>query len=198
MRFPIPVLTLAVGLGLVAVGTPPARAIDEEILRFNWICRPESTRPHPKKEVLAYVITEKHQLYDITIAYSLKRRPFWGDLPKPGGKVIVNLKILQDDRTLDFGTVTRKVHAYCNGYCKGAEVRWTDPSGHEVRNWTDQLTDLLPLRLEPGDVVMWTVRFRKFPKIVRGTASEEDHLDEVGLWALHSNCGTMNRRCPPN
>jgi hypothetical protein len=198
MRFPIPVLALAVGLGLVAVGTPPARAIDEEILRFNWKCRPDSTRSHPKKEVLAYVITKQHQLFDITIAYSLDRKPFHGDLPKPGGKVIVNLKILQDDRTLDFGTVTRKVEPYCNGYCKGAEVRWNDPSGHEVSNWTDQLTDLLPLQLEPGDVVIWTVKFRKFPEIVRGTASEEDHLDEVNLWAYHSNCGTMNRRCPPN
>ena len=141
-------------------------------------------------------LTKKHELYDIGIAYSLGRDPFHGAVLARGGRVKVNLTIIQGDRTLDFGTVTRGVNTGCNGYCKGVEVRWNDPTGHEVREWTDQTTDLLPLELRSGDVIIWTLKFKKFPRIVRGTASEPEHLDTVAATTDHSTCGTMMRRCP--
>lgn len=196
MRVSIPVLALAIGACLVHGGAPPAQAVDEEVLRLRWKFTPESTQAHPKKAVLCYVVTKKHKLYDIGIAYSLGREPFAGDLLETGGRVKVNLKILRGDRTFNFGTVKRDVETQCDGYCKFAEVRWNDLTGHEVPHWTDQVTELLPLRLKPGDVVIWTVKFRGLPKIARGTASREDHLDQVALTTDHSTCGTMDRRCP--
>lgn len=198
MRNLILVLALAAGVGLVCAGSPPAEAADKQDIHMVWALRPEATQIHPKKVKLAYVVTTKHQVSQIGVVYTLYRTPMDASDPmEERGTFTAKLKVLRGDQTIKFGAKKGRVTWGCGGHCKGAEVRWNDPSGCAPPGecTTGYSTDLLPLTLEPGDVVMWTVRFKGFPKLKVQNDSERVQVDVPDLWTSECNCGTYDHPC---
>ena len=198
MRNLIPVLALAAGVGLVCAGSLPAEAADRQDIHMYWLLNPEATQIHPKKVKLAYVATTKHQVRQIGINYALYRSPMDSSDPMAErGTFVAKLKILKGDQTIKLGAKKGRVTWGCGGHCKGAEVGWNDPSGclPDQQCETGYSTDLLPLTLEPGDVVMWTVRFKGFPKLKVQNDSERVQVDSPELWTWECNCGTHDLPC---
>jgi hypothetical protein len=180
------VSALALAL-LVGPGPPPlyadqvTAAVDRTV---TWTFGPVVPQPHPKKKSFAYLATENHQIAVSYLYYQLENIGFGPPL-KSGGKMTVTLKILKRNETIKIGKTKVKLEDFNEGYLKVGGVDWSDPSGAQDKTVR---TEFFPINLEPGDVVLWTVKFKKMPRL-----EGPDHLPYVET--LVCNCGSRDFPC---
>jgi hypothetical protein len=126
-----------------------------------------SAQAHPKKIELAYMVMQRQEVESAGIHYVLKR---WGgniDLEE-GGKIIGTLKLITAAGTQKVG---KKQKDKCRIYVvdDGPSQKWC---GLQWR---------LRTVLEPGDVVLWEIKFKKMPALEREPPMDWDFWDQLTL-----------------
>lgn len=114
-----------------------------------------STQAHPKRIELAYMVMERHEIGEASIEYRLDRWN-WGPVAlRSGGQMSGTLKLITKSGTR---TVGGKKRAKCE-----ADIFEDERGSFNQRAcglyWEKDLD------LEPGDVVLWTVKFKKMPNL---------------------------------
>lgn len=198
--------TLAI-LSLVWILPQPISATDDEYLSTSWSIMPENDRPHPSNATLAMPIFRDTTVTHCELNFGHARYRY--DLEAGGGdyltlakggtmKVDLEVATNKGDQTVDSRSFKVKRDRQF-GY-RWASLAWVDPSG--VAYGPDETydyvhSDSFPLELESGDVLLFSVRFTKKPKIL-GVERSETHLrrDSLSLSAHCWSCGTNDTPCP--
>ena len=197
MRRVLPVLVViaAAALGLLA---PPALATAEQTVHFrdNWT--PAATVAHPATRQAAMVITEKMDLAGCAFWYAHGRSAldFSDNHPTlaDGGEMTVTMKRVRGRRTKKIGRQVARVR-------EATAVGWADsPVICELcveYDFTFETSKKFPLRVKPGDALLWTVSFSGMPDVEIDRQGEPGYFDTLSLWASCSTCGSIDHPCPP-
>jgi len=120
------------------------------------MARTLSTEAHPKKMELALMVMERQEIESVGIAYVLKRWTHCDIYLKEGGKMIGTLKLIT-------AAGTQKVGKKKTDKCRN-HLLDTESAPNQKRcglQWR------LKTVLEPGDVVLWEIKFKKMPALER-------------------------------
>ena len=201
-RFSSTTFVLLIGIG-IGIGVLPALARDRVEMVSAWHVTPEATRAHPKKLQIAIVVTESTDIVACDVRESWDRRS-WDEETEPpsplagGGKVIATLKIVKESGTLQVGKQTEAMELY---YPWGsvAPVGWTDESAFVCEGCPDNLqyerTAKLPMRVEPGDVILFALKFKGMPRLEAEPSAQPPYSDEIHFYAKCQSCGSVGYPC---
>jgi len=193
-------LALAI-MTVIGIWPLPLFPIDDLYLATDWDLTPGVTRAHPKKQQVAIVVTESAEIVSCEIWYSLERD--YTDLAPPalevGGKVVAQLKIVKASGKLKIGKQVQKVEAIRNTNLR-VVLGWSDKSGpvsdRGLSYSHNKLTSKFPTRVDPGDVILWTLKFRGMPELRQDLSDHPPFRDHIWSWARCWSCGTVEYACP--
>ena len=196
-------IALLIGIGF---GALPALARDRVELVSEWHVTPEATRAHPKKLQVALVATEATDIVACRLQGRLDRN-WWDDEAEPpilavGGKMIATLKIVKASRTLKVGKQTQTAGNMVSDWPwdRSANVGWTDGSAYVCEGCPSNLkykrTAKLPVRVEPGDMVVWALKFKGMAPLQVEPLAQPPYADEIRFYAKCQSCGSVGYPCP--
>jgi hypothetical protein len=190
-------------LSLLTAFARPIAASDPQALRTSWSLIPESDRPHPEGLAVALPAFRAVTVTNCELSFAHSRRR-WNvatgenesfNLPK-GGKVKVDLEIARNADSIVIGSRSVKVKRDRMFGWRQAWLGWVDKSGMADEQ-ENAVSEAFPLDLEPGDVLLFSVRFTKKPKLLGVERSEDlQRIDALSLSASCSTCGSRNAPCP--
>jgi hypothetical protein len=116
-----------------------------------------STQAHPKKTKLSYMVTERSHVNEVHLQYTLDRWNYGPVELQDGGKMTVTLEILAEDGTR---ILRSKKKTKC-------EARlWEDDFGsYNQRECFVGWSFDSEQELRAGDLVLWTIKFKKMPRL---------------------------------
>jgi len=193
-------VTLILSGLLMAIWTMPTLAADLVIMDHDWGLSPESSVSHPKKQKLTMVATEGMDLVICELWYQHERWRLSDEAPMldNGGKVIAILKVVNQSGTHKIGKQKKKVETQTPGgsYSRGAYLGWSDRSGYVCKGCPIRLrhkpTTKLPIRVEPGDLLIWKVKFRGIPRL----QVEASFHESIRVLSRCRSCGSVDYPCP--
>lgn len=196
-------IALLIGIG-IGIGALPAIARDRVELVSEWHVTPEATRAHPKKLQIAIVVTEATDIVACRLSASLDRN--WGEEVEPpmltdGGKVIATFKIVKESGTLKVGKQTKATGgmAAVTPWRLSVHVGWTDESAFVCEGCPASLrykrTGKLPVRVEPGDVIIWELKFKGMAPLQVEPTAQPPYFDEIKFYAKCQSCGSVGYPC---
>jgi hypothetical protein len=194
-------------LSLVCCLAQSLSATDDEGLSTSWSLTPETDRSHPRDVTLAIPVFRATTITLCELNFAHTRYRFniqagGGEFLalSKGGKMKVDLEVAtaQGVETVEKRSV--KVRREGQSGYREAFLGWVDPSGvaHETHEGYQYVhSDSFPLTIESGDVLLFSLKFTKKPKIL-GVERTETHLRRDSLWlsAGCSSCGTNDTPCP--
>jgi hypothetical protein len=197
--------TLAItltSLSLVAIFTRPLAATGTETLTTTWSLIPESERSHPAAVTLAVPSFRPTTVTNCELSFNHSRRR-WNvetggneilDLPK-GGKLKVDFDFVRNGAlsAIENRTVTVKRHPDFGW--RHAWLGWVDESGM-ADDQEHARSEAFPIDVEAGDVLLFSVRFTKRPKLL-GVDKSDDllQIDALSLSASCWTCGSNDSPC---
>jgi len=196
------VAVLAVLVILLSTGVAPeaAHSVNMVDRYLHWFVDVDSPQPHIKSRTLAYLVTEGFQLVAVNLEYGNGRSFNMDEAParKSKGKIIAKLEVLKGNRTVLIGSKKIKIRplAWNPRYTWRASAGWADRSGWDTGDTDFKKTKRLPIDLEPGDVILWTVKFKGVKALdYRDAGDGTWYRDHASLQAGFFNCGTHDRPC---
>lgn len=160
----------------------------------------DSTQPHPKNESLSWVVTKASRLTGGTLGYS--RFKFGTDPtpPKAKGKLIFSFEVLRGDETIVLlRKKTLKIKKRAGTEAPYAAVFLAAPSMTPSDWWWEDAVMTvpeLPMDLEPGDVVLLSVKFKGVPQLRYKYPGDPVYQEAFNLGLDLYNCGTPEDPCP--
>jgi len=113
-----------------------------------------STQGHPKKIKLAYMVMERRTLAEASVNYTLDRWNYGPVDLTSGGRMIGTLQLITENGKQKLG----KRGAKCEARIWESEFGWLNQRECGA-GW------LVEIDLKPGDVLLWTLKFKKMPRL---------------------------------
>lgn len=183
----------------------PSLAVESRYWTTGWSLGAEVTQPHPKRLELVMPVTEGRRIDNCHLSYEhwrwVGRTPAGmveGEAPPEiggGGKISVGLELVKSGETVKVGTgsVGVRVPEY-SSHIRNASMQFTGPSGYPDSTVPAMTSGLLPIGLEAGDLVVWSVRFNG-AKTLGFSDVGDGFWDSVELWASCMPCGSNAHPC---
>jgi hypothetical protein len=191
----LPVLAViaAAAFGFVAL---PTLATAEQRVYFRDNLTPAATMAHPATRQAAMVITEKMELVACDFWYGHGRHALGSSGNHPslaeGGEMTVTMKRVRGRRSKTIGRQVAQVG-------DRAAVGWADSpvicewcAGYDL---TFETSRKFPLRVKPGDVLLWTVSFSGMPDVEIDRQGDPGYVDSLALFGTCSTCGSIDHPC---
>jgi hypothetical protein len=193
---PVLVVIAAAALGLLA---PPALATAVQSVYFRDDWTPAATVAHPATRQAAMVITEKMDLVACDFWYAHDRWPldFSGNHPdlSDSGEMTVTMERVRGRRTKKIGRQVVDAPDL-------AAVGWADSPVICARcveyDFTFETSTKFPLRVKPGDVLLWTVSFSGMPDVEIDREGDPGYFDTLAFLGTCSTCGSIDHPCVPS
>lgn len=162
----------------------------------------DSTQKHPKSEELLFASTKPYHLTSAVLGYSVLRHQQGDESQlKARGKLIVSLELLRGEQTLLIGRRAVKVWKSPNGTLQ-AFLAFIAPST-DMAYWDSihsadpdpVVSQHLPVDLQPGDLLVWSVKFKGRGKLEFKPGGTHPYRDIFLLYSSLGGCGTAEVPC---
>lgn len=191
-----------IGLFLSTFLIPPLWATDIEDVGGSWILTPEADRPHMAKRLLALPVFQSLTVVACELEYNHTRVRYFLDtgawerleMPKKG-KMKVRFEIVTKTGTTFVDQRSTRV--------KNDEIErrhawmgWADGSGIDSDDFYKPVA-AFPLRVESGDVLLFSVQFKKRPELLAVERTDTElRKDRISLRLGCTTCGSSDTPCP--
>lgn len=203
MRRELAALT-AIGLFLGAVLIPPLWATDREDVGATWHLTPETDRPQIAESLVTIPVFRSLTVVSCELTYTHVRTRY--DLGPPhehdhldlstGGRMTVDFEIVTKTGTTRVDRRSTRVRNDDRG--RWAWLGWVDSSGLDSGDDRYRYEPVagFPLRVDPGDVLLFSVQFTGMPDVLGVERTETDlRRDRIFLWSNCVTCGSNGTPC---
>lgn len=197
-------LPIAILLLLASVISQPLlSATDRHRVDNSWELVPDTSMKHPKKHQLAVVAPEQMDIVLCRLDYGLGRSKDFESAYPPlssGGMIKVVLRLVTAEGSRKLAKAKAKVRVEDNELFdnRSTILGWAESAGdfHGVGEFEYKRNKNFPVRLEPGDMLVWTVQFKGMPRVESVRDGDPWYQDGIGLGVNCLSCGSPETPCP--
>jgi len=194
----------SITLILATAEMSPCLAEDALSQSAYWVLTPDSARPHPGEKQIAIAVRNRVAIVTCLLQYQHARYQ-WDEIDpdgrerlnlKSGGKMTVSLEILKKNESLLIGQQKKKVKSPEER--REAWMGWADSSGIDTGDsrYRYETAEGFPIELKSGDVILFSVEFKKMPRLQFERTDSGVLWDELYFDATCDTCGSNGTPCP--